>query len=212
MWLIGYGLVAGLANELHEYGVVDVDFAVFESPAQHLFAHLGLLVLDFVEGLFYFYPGFGGAGDVEPLLFGFLGGRGEYFDGVSAFQLIPDGLVLAVDLAACAATAQLAVYEEGEVEQRGAFGQFVEVAFGGEDKDLFVVEVHAEFFHQLHGASVARFEYVAHVVEPVVETFLAFQPLVFPVGGEPPFGDFVHAFGAYLHLDPAVSGSPYGDV
>ena len=210
---VGHRLVAHFFDELHHDAVFHLHFAVLEAALQQFLAILGILVLLLVESLLDFYPTLRGGGDVEPVLLGSLVGRGEYLDGVAAFEFVFDGFDFPVHAAAHAFAAQPGVNEEGKVEQGGPQRQLVQVALGGEDKHLLVVEVHLEVAHQLQGSAVfGRFEHLAHVVHPVVESRLALDALVFPVGCQSAFGNLVHTAGAYLHLDPALTGPQHGDV
>jgi hypothetical protein len=125
-----------------------------------------------------------GLHDVEPVLLRRLLRRGENLDLVAALERMVDAHVAAVDFGAHAARAELGVNQEGKVEHGSPFGQLVEVAVGGEDEYLFVVEVHLEVAHELVGRGVV-FERLADVAEPLVDAaFAPFDALILPVGGK----------------------------
>src|SRR5574344_2926621 len=98
----------------------------------------------------------------------------------------------------------------GEVENRGSLGKLEEVALGSEHEDLILVEVHLKLVHHLK--VVAILEYSPDVVEPLVESSLAFHTLISPVGSHAALGQLVHPFGADLHLYPFLLRSEHGDV
>ena len=131
---------------------------------------------------------------------------------VAAFQGVADGHVLTVHLGTHALIAQVGVDAVGEIEHGGAFGEFVHLAFGGEHVDFVGVEVHLEVVHQAYGVGLLAFQDFADAGKHFVEAGFAADAFVLPVGGQPAFGDFIHAAGTDLDFDPAPLLPHHGDV
>ncbi len=103
------------------------------------------------------------------------------------------------------------MYGKSEVEHRCSHREPVEVAHRSEDEHLFVIQVHLEIFHELHGA-VGGLKDVTNIVHPCVQLALALYALVFPVGCETFFCNEVHPASAYLDFDPFAVRSHDGGV
>ena len=123
---------------------------------------------------------------------------------VAVAQRFADRHGAVVHLAARAGRAQIGVDVEGEVEQRGPFGQLAQVAVGGEDEDLARGGFGVETLRQRVRRVLHQF---AQAAEPLFAGLRSLShALVAPVRGDAPLGHGVHALGADLHLDPAAFG------
>ena len=111
---------------------------------------------------------------------------------------------------ACAGVANLGMYVVREVQHRGTFGEFEQVALWREDKYFVLIEIHLELVHHLH--VVARLQNVANVVEPVVKACLALHSLVSPVCSDSSLRNLVHTLRPYLHLHPFLFRSKHCDM
>ena len=208
--LVGF-LETAFPYEGADGAFVPLDFPVLQFALELLAGHEALLGLLLLDGLTYLGAGAARHDVGGPLHLGALGVRGEHFDGVAAGQGLAHGDVAPVDAPADTAVAYVGVDVIGEVEDCGTLGKLEHVAFGREDVHLVVVEPRLELVHQLQ--VVAGFEGAAYVGEPVVHgTVAGAHALIAPVGGQAVLGDFVHARGAYLNLDPFVLGAEHGDV
>lgn len=200
---------------LHEFAddvVRELYFPVFEAAHEGLLADVRLVVEFLVEELADAVAGFGGDGEGEPVGFGGLVGGGDDGYLVAVFEEVAEGFVFVVHDAADTFVADVGVDGVGEVEEGGACLEGDEVAFGGEDVDLLVLEVDFHVVEEVDGVVFAAFEDFAEFVEPVLDDGVGGAAFVFPVGGESFFGNLVHAFGAYLDLDPAVAGTEDGGL
>ncbi len=115
-----------------------------------------------------------------------------------------------VDLGTDGAVADLGVDFVSEIERRGAERHLARLALGREDDDLGGIERQLEVFEKIQRIFRRAVQRVAYLLEPLVEFILVLRNrglLVFPVCGETPLGDLLHAPGADLHLDPHAVGS-----
>ena len=126
-------------------------------------------------------------------------------------ELLTEGHHLIIYTRARASRAYLRVDVVGHIQHRSPFGEFQQVALGGEDVYLVVVEVHAELIHRLHTAGT--FQHLPDAVQPFVHAAtLGLHAFVSPVGGDASLGHLVHPLCAYLHLHPFLLRSQHGDV
>ena len=133
-------------------GLVVVYLAVLELALQHLLGEGRLPRGHLLQCLAYLGACLRRGDDVQPVLFGRLRVRCHDFHLVAALQPLAQGHVLAVHPCTDAATSQGCVDVEGKVQHRGSLGQLEEVALGGEDEDLVLVQLQ---FEAVHGLEVA---------------------------------------------------------
>ena len=125
----------------------------------------------------------------------------------------------AVDLGAHAMVTDLGMYRVGKVERSGSHAQVHDLALGGEDEDLLVVEVDLERVEKLLGIVnlvvgrpvEAALEGVDLVVEALgarcLDRTRTTRALIEPVRGDAVFGLLVHLVRADLNLKRARRGT-----
>ena len=153
--------------------------------------------------------GAGRLDDLEPVAIGVARRIGDDLHDVAVLERRAQRHEAAVDLGPGAMMAHLAVDVEGEVQRRGAFGQFLHVTGRGVDVDLVLEQVQLERMHEL-----ARVRFVALALEDLAQPGELFQVLgvdpalflVQPVRGHTVFGLPVHLFGTDLDLDALAFG------
>ncbi len=133
-------------------------------------------------------------------MFGLLVRRRHDFHLVAALQHLAERHDLAVDACARAGIANLRMDVVGEVKDGSTLRELIEVALRREHKYLVFVEVHLELVHRLH--TVASLQHRTDIGEPFVQSGLALDALVTPVGSDAAFGYFIHALGTDLNLHP----------
>lgn len=101
---------------------------------------------------------------------------------------------------------------ESKVEHGRPFGQLDQFACRGEDIDLVFVQVHLEILHQVERVVLFRFQGGTDSVQEFVQPAFRLSSFIFPVSGQSPFGNFVHAAGTDLHFHPFVLWSHHGDM
>ena len=135
----------------------------------------------------------------------------EDFHGLSTFQLLTYGVVLAVYASTHAAVTHSRVNGVSKVEYRGTGGQAVKVAFGREHIDIIGLHSGRKILRQ-HRV-VARFERRPDVGQPSIHAPAAtLDAFVTPVGGQAVFGNLVHAFRPDLHFHPFILRPFHRDV
>ena len=156
----------------------------------------------------------GGLDKFEPLRLRLLVLAGDDLHLVAALQDVVQRHQRTVHLCPQAARADGAVDRESEVERCRPFGQAAQIAFGGEDEDLAHQQVQFELIDQVGRIHFRLFQGIAHFGDPFVHVFVRRLAgvFVFVVGRIALFGQFVHPFGADLHLHPAVFGPHHGNV
>ena len=137
---------------------------------------------------------------VQPFLFRLLRGWRRYFHGVAAVQFGSYRGILAVYLSTNALVSNLWMNVIGKVQQGCTFRKLQQIAFRCEHVNLFVVQVALELRH--HFQVVACLQRRSDRRQPRVHSFFCLYSLVSPVRCQAVFGNFVHTFGAYLHLHP----------
>ena len=100
------------------------------------------------------------------------------------------------------------MYVEGEVEHCGISFESSECAVWGKYEDVIFHDVRYIFV----AALLPTLHRLFHIVEPLGQDSVPFDPFVGPVGSEPILGDVVHPAGADLHLDNIALGILYSGV
>ena len=96
-----------------------------------------------------------GNGKVEPCGIGACLLGGDDLDGVAGFQLGTQGHHGIVDARGHGAVADIGVYRIGEVDGCSAFGQYQNLAFGGENIDFAGEEIDFNVFEKFDGIGAA---------------------------------------------------------
>ncbi len=214
------GVEVGVVHRLGELGQHRRAVELLDRQA-FLAQSLGQLVAAVLDGVLAALPaepladlvaGPGGDDDLQPVP-ARTGRRdlgGEDLDAVARAELGVERHQAPVDPGPDAAVADLGVDGVGEVDRRGTDRQGDDVALGGEDEDLVLLEVELQRLEELGG--------VGGLLLPVDD---ALQPghvggrrplLVAPVGGDAPLGPVVHLRGADLHLEGLALGPDDGGV
>ena len=100
------------------------------------------------------------------------------------------------------------VYGKGKIQNGAACGHCLEVTFRCHHKYLARIKIELDSVEKIHRIRLRVVQYLLDCGEPAIQFILAIlcllaAVLVFPMGGEPLFGNFIHAAGAYLELYPS---------
>ena len=107
---------------------------------------------------------------------------------------------------------------EGEVQCRTSCRHGLDFSLGGEYENLGSEEVELDGVEEVHGVWLWVVKNLLDGTQPFVQLglilgiFDVFSLLIFPVGGKPLLGYFVHAVRAYLYLYPPSLLRHQGDV
>ena len=97
------------------------------------------------------------------------------------------------------------MYAKGEVQNRRATMQLMQIAFRCEYKYIIVVELHLEFVHHLHIIifTATLLKQITKILQPFVHlSRVALAAFIFPVCSHTFLSHLVHTLGTYLHLNP----------
>ena len=126
-------------------------------------------------------------------------------------EFLTEGHHLIINTGTRAGRPNLRVDVIGHIQHSGSFGEFQQVALGGEHVYLVVIEVHLKLIHRLHTTRILK--HLAYSVQPVIHTaFRRFHTFVAPVGSHTSFGYLVHTLRTNLYLYPFLLWAQYGDV
>ena len=210
-----------LIGRLHQIG--ELEAVGLGVGLDQLLALGDVLLLVFpLEPLVDLVAGGGAPGDAEPVQAGSLGiGAGEDLNAVAVFDLVIDVDQLVVDLGPGHAVADRRVDRVGKIDRRGAGGEVLDLAAGGEAVDIVRKQIQVAL-EQVHEFPVVRHVLLPFedLTEPGQLLFLAglfdllAAPglLVFPVGGNTVFRRAVHFIGPDLDLEGLAGGADQGGV
>ena len=132
-------------------------------------------------------------------------------------QQVADRDQAVVDLHRLAGTAHVGVNVESKIQRGGPVRQNLHITLGRKNVYTLRKKFALEIGQELDRAGrVAGLQRLAHLSQPIVKSVGAIAQrhgtFVFPVGGEAPLGNLVHALRADLHLHIAAFRTDHGRV
>ena len=207
--VIGF-LEAEFLYQVRHGTLVKLNLPVLQPPLEHLLCVSAVFHHHVLQRHAYFRLGAARLHDVQPLLLRLLRVCRYYLHLVAVLQRVTEGHHLVINLCSGASVADVRVYPVSEVKHGGTFGELHQVALRREDEHLVLIQVHLKLVNHLHVVLVLKSR--SYAVEPLVESALALNALITPVGGQSALGYLIHALRPYLHFHPLVLRAEHGDV